>query len=151
MCSRLPISFLILLLFAVPARGQNQIVESPDGALQLDEPFPSLRFTRPVDFQTPGDGSDRIFVIEQAGVIKVFDNHSDTGSAGAFLDIKSRVRDQGNEEGLLGLAFHPNFTSNGYFFVNYTASSPGGPWWLVTVSIRTIPIAPCQAKRSFLR
>ena len=124
LCSRLPISFLILLLFAVPARGQNQIVESPDGALQLDEPFPSLRFTRPVDFQTPGDGSDRIFVVEQAGVIKVFDNHSDTGSAGAFLDIKSRVRDQGNEEGPLGLAFHPNFTSNGYFFVNYTASSP---------------------------
>ena len=124
LCSRLPICFLILLLFAVPARGQNQIVESPDGALQLEEPFPNLRFTRPVDFQTPGDGSDRIFVVEQAGVIKVFDNRSDTGSAGAFLDITSRVRDQGNEEGLLGLAFHPEFATNGYFFVNYTASSP---------------------------
>ena len=124
LCSRLPICFLILLLFAVPARGQNQIVESPDGALQLEEPFPNLRFTRPVDFQTPGDGSDRIFVVEQAGVIKIFDNRSDTGSAGAFLDIKSRVRDQGNEEGLLGLAFHPEFATNGYFFVDYTASNP---------------------------
>ncbi len=124
LCFRLPICFLILLLFAVPARGQDQVVESPDASLQLEEPFPNLRFTRPVDFQTPGDGSDRIFVVEQAGVIKVFDNRSDTGSAGAFLDIKSRVRDQGNEEGLLGLAFHPNFSSNGYFFVNYTASSP---------------------------
>ena len=124
LCSRLPICFLILLLFAVPARGQNQIVESPDGALQLEEPFPNLRFTRPVDFQTPGDGSDRIFVVEQAGVIKIFDNRSDTGSAGTFLDIKSRVRDQGNEEGLLGLAFHPEFATNGYFFVDYTASNP---------------------------
>ena len=126
LCSKLPICFLALLLFAAPAPGQNKVVglPIPDGDLQLEEPFPDLSFTRPVDFQTPGDGSDRIFVVEQAGVIKVFDNSSGAASTETFLDIKSRVRDQGNEEGLLGLAFHPNFASNGYFFVNYTASSP---------------------------
>ena len=95
-----------------------------EGGLRVEEPFPDLRFTRPVDFQIPGDGSGRIFVLEQAGIIKVFDNRSDTGSADTFLDITDRVRDQGNEEGLLGLAFHPEFATNRYFFVDYTASDP---------------------------
>ena len=96
----------------------------PGGALRLDEAFSNLRFTRPVDFQAPGDGSGRVFVVEQAGIIKAFENRPDIGSADIFLDIRSRVRDQGNEEGLLGLAFHPNFASNGYFYVDYTASNP---------------------------
>lgn len=96
----------------------------PEEGLRLEEPFPNFRFTRPVDFQIPGDGSDRLFVVEQAGVINVFENRSDIGSADTFLDITDRVRDQGNEEGLLGLAFHPEFATNGYFFVDYTASDP---------------------------
>ena len=123
---RLPVCFLLLLFLAAPVHGQDQVVGSltGDSALQLEEPFPALRFTRPVDFQVPGDGSGRIFVVEQAGVIKVFDNNPGTASTEVFLDIRSRVRDQGNEEGLLGLAFHPAFASNGYFFVDYTASNP---------------------------
>ncbi|MXW63350.1 MAG: T9SS type A sorting domain-containing protein [Bacteroidetes bacterium SB0668_bin_1] len=125
-CFRLPVCFFLLLLLAAPVHGQDQAVESStgDSALQLEEPFPALRFTRPVDFQAPGDGSDRIFVVEQAGVIKVFDNSPGTASTKVFLDIRGRVRDQGNEEGLLGLAFHPAFAANGYFFVDYTASNP---------------------------
>ncbi len=117
---------VFLPLFVLPACGQQKLVDSsnPDASLQLEEAFPSLRFSRPVDFQIPGDGSGRIFVVEQAGVIRVLDNRSDAGSADVFLDIRSRVRDQGNEEGLLGLAFHPNFATNGYFYVDYTASSP---------------------------
>ena len=123
---RLPVCLFLLLLLAAPAHGQDKVVDSStgDSALQLEEPFPSLRFTRPVDFQAPGDGSGRIFVVEQAGIIKVFDNSPGTASTEVFLDIRSRVRDQGNEEGLLGLAFHPAFASNGYFFVDYTASNP---------------------------
>ncbi len=127
LCSKLPICFLPLLFLTASACGQGEIAEPepvPEGGLRLEEPFPDLRFTRPVDFQIPGDGSARIFVLEQAGIIKVFDNRSDTGSADTFLDITDRVRDQGNEEGLLGLAFHPEFTTNGYFFVDYTASDP---------------------------
>jgi len=54
----------------------------------------------------------------------VFDNSPATTSAGTFLDIRDRVNDDGDEEGLLGLAFHPQFKSNGYFYVDYTASGP---------------------------
>ncbi len=98
---------------------------SPTQAQQthrLENAFPGVSFARPVDIQHAGDGSNRIFVVEQAGVIKVLEQ--DRTSATVFLDIQSRVRDSGNEEGLLGLAFHPDFGDNGYFYVNYTASNP---------------------------
>ena len=107
-----------------PATEDPDSTSSIDGPLRLEEAFPNLRFTRPVDFQVPGDGSDRVFVLEQAGVIRVFENSRDVGSADIFLDIRDRVNDGGNEEGLLGLAFHPDHARNGYFFVYYSASGP---------------------------
>lgn len=92
--------------------------------VNLESAFPNLSFTRPVDFQHAGDGSDRVFVVEQRGVISVFSNTSTVINKSVFLDIENKVRDNGNEEGLLGLAFHPNYASNGYFYVDYTASNP---------------------------
>ena len=68
--------------------------------------FPSLSFPRPVDLQHAGDNTNRIFVVEQAGVISVFSNNASAGSKKTFLDIKTKVNDSGNEEGLLGLVFH---------------------------------------------
>lgn len=94
------------------------------GAIGLEEAFPSLTFVRPLDLQAPHDGTNRMFVVEQAGKVFVFPNDPAVPSAKVFLDIRSRVNSQGNEEGLLGLAFHPGFASNGFFFVNYTASNP---------------------------
>lgn len=85
--------------------------------------FPSLRFEMPVELTSPADDTDRIFVVEQKGKIMVFPNRADTKSATIFLDIVKKV-DSGGEKGLLGLAFHPNYKNNGYFFVNYTRSSP---------------------------
>lgn len=73
---------------------------------------------RPVDLQT--DGSGRLFVIEKPGRIRIIENGK--LSAEPFLDIEDRVNDSSNEMGLLGLAFHPNYAQNGYFFVNYTGS-----------------------------
>lgn len=87
------------------------------------EAYPNLRFTRPVDFQSPNDGTDRVFVAEQEGKISFFENDETVSETTEFLDISSKVDDNHNEEGLLGLAFHPNFRENGYFYVNYTASS----------------------------
>ena len=84
--------------------------------------FPALRFTKPVDVQHAGDGSNRLFVVEQRGVIHVFENAESANETAIFLDIQSAVRD-GGERGLLGLAFHPEYQSNGFFFVNYTAGS----------------------------
>ena len=73
-------------------------------------------FTKPVLVTHAGDGSGRLFVVEQVGRIRVV--RSD-GSIGTFLDIRSAVS-RGGEQGLLGLAFHPGYASNGRFFVNYT-------------------------------
>ncbi len=86
--------------------------------------FPHLEFTRPVDFQSSRDGSGRLFVVEQHGKIYVFDNSPYVTTKKVFLDITDRVNDRRNEEGLLGLAFHSQFSSNGLFFVNYTAENP---------------------------
>ncbi len=90
----------------------------------LEFAFPNLSFTRPVDLQHAGDQTNRLYVVEQAGIIKSFENDTQVATAQTFLDISERVRDNGNEEGLLGLAFHPDYETNGYFFVNYTASDP---------------------------
>jgi len=92
--------------------------------LQLEVAFPNLSFSRPVELQHAGDGTNRIFIVEQSGVIKVFQNTAAASTAKTFLNIADRVNDSGNEEGLLGLAFHPDYATNGYFFVDYTASNP---------------------------
>ena len=88
--------------------------------------FPNLSFDDPVGIHHAGDGSNRIFVVEQEGRIKVFDNNPDVSSAEMFLNITSIVDQDGGytEEGLLGLAFHPNYSENGYFYVNYTEHNP---------------------------
>jgi glucose/arabinose dehydrogenase len=83
-------------------------------------------FSRPVAVRAAGDGSGRLFVVEQGGRIKVVRGGEVLEEP--FLDIASRVESGGNEQGLLGLAFHPGFADNGSFFVNYTYNPPGsGP------------------------
>ncbi len=91
---------------------------------ELIEAFPNLSFIRPVDLQSANDDANRIFVVEQQGIIYVFDNDSAVAQKSEFINLKDEVNDSGNEEGLLGLAFHPDYKNNGYFFVDYTASSP---------------------------
>jgi len=91
------------------------------GTFQMVSAFPSLRFTRPVFLTHAPDGSDRIFVVEQAGRIRVFPNSQSATTTSLFLDITSLVQSTGSEQGLLGLAFDPGYASNGYLYVNYTA------------------------------
>jgi len=76
----------------------------------------------PVDLQHAGDGSSRLFVVEQGGTIRILRD----GALGAtpFLDIRSLVA-TGGERGLLGLAFHPRFAQNHTFYVNYTRAGDG--------------------------
>ena len=92
----------------------------------VENAFPNLSFTDPVGIYHPGDDTERLFVLEQPGTIKVFSNDPSTTSVETFLNITSIVDQDGGytEEGLLGLAFHPNFTENGYFYVNYTEHNP---------------------------
>jgi glucose/arabinose dehydrogenase len=75
-------------------------------------------FTQPLDLQASRDG--RFFVVEQPGIIRVMVDGEPMSQP--FLDLRDRVVRAGNEQGLLGLAFHPNFDENGYFYVNYTGA-----------------------------
>lgn len=68
------------------------------------------------------DGSGRLFIVEQGGRIKVLSPGATTPTV--FLDVRGRVL-FGGEQGLLGLAFHPAYASNGRFFVNYTRRPDG--------------------------
>ena len=72
----------------------------------------------PTDIQFPDDGSGRMFVLQQPGWIALI--RDGQISQTAFLDIESEVGSAGNEQGLLGLAFHPKFKDNPYFYINYT-------------------------------
>ncbi|KXK25155.1 MAG: putative glucose sorbosone dehydrogenase [Candidatus Brocadia sinica] len=90
---------------------------------KLQDAFPNLSFDNPLDLQHAGDGTDRLFVVSQSGLILVFENRSNVKAARIFLDIRDKVT-AGGELGLLGLAFHPDYEKNGYFYVNYTAPKP---------------------------
>jgi uncharacterized repeat protein (TIGR03806 family) len=83
--------------------------------------FDNLQFTAPIAMlQAPGDAS-RWFIVEQAGTIRVFDNNPNVLTSRLFLDISTRVT-SGGERGLLGMAFHPDFASNGQVFISYTTT-----------------------------
>ena len=112
--------FRLTLLFLVsawvlPAKAQ----------ITVENAFPDLSFDLPVDIQDPGDGSGRLFVAElKSGLVKVFLDDETTDQSDVFLDLSDDVRTSNGEEGLLGLAFDPNYETNGYFYVYYSASNP---------------------------
>ncbi len=72
----------------------------------------------PVDIQNAGDGSGRLFIVERPGRIRIVKDG--LLFPDPFLDISDRVGSRGSEQGLLGLAFHPQYETNGFFYVNYT-------------------------------
>lgn len=78
---------------------------------------------RPVDISHAGD--ERLFVVERAGTIRIVEGDGSVRSQ-PFLEITDRVEWQSHgERGLLGLVFHPDYESNGWFYVNYTAKPDG--------------------------
>ncbi len=108
------LSLLVMIVFLVPfATSQPQVT--------LEPAFENLVFSRPVDLQ---HFSDHLYVVEQQGRIWTFENRQTVQERHLFLDITDRVRTENNEEGLLGLTFHPDHNTNGYLFVYYTASGP---------------------------
>jgi glucose/arabinose dehydrogenase len=74
-------------------------------------------FAQPVDVVHAGD--ERLFVVEKAGRIRIIDGDANVLTT-PFLDIDPKVNSFASERGLLGLAFHPDYANNGYFYVNYT-------------------------------
>lgn len=111
------IKLLLILLFFAAAQVYSQV--------NFVNAFPNLSFSLPLFLTHSGDGTNRIFVVQQRGLIRVFPNDSMTTNVQTFLDVTNLVSQSGNERGLLGLAFHPNYTSNRYFYIYYTRSSDG--------------------------
>lgn len=120
--------------------GDTEAIDPVDGQLNLKPvaAFPNLKWKgwspvtddgkinkfRPLTLTHAGDGSDRIFVATQEGVIHVFENDPEAEQeTEIFLDLTDKVAPyrKANEEGLLGLAFHPDYKNNGQFFVYYSS------------------------------
>ncbi|HEX5809374.1 MAG TPA: PQQ-dependent sugar dehydrogenase [Anaerolineales bacterium] len=78
-------------------------------------------FTQPVFITNAGDGSGRLFVVERAGLIRIIKNGALLSTP--FLDIDQSVNSAGSEQGLLALAFHPNYASNGLFYTVHTITN----------------------------
>jgi len=93
--------------------------------LATERAFPALpEFSSPVLLvQAPGNAATW-YVVEQAGVVRAFDNRADVASSRAYVDISARVR-SGGEQGLLGLAFHPGFPVDPRAYLSYTNASSG--------------------------
>ena len=88
-----------------------------DGSVTLAVQEVASGLTRPVHLAAPA-GDARLFVVEQAGRIRIVQNGQLLATP--FLDITSIVRSTGNEQGLFSVAFHPQYGGNGFFYVNYT-------------------------------
>lgn len=115
---------LVLLTFLLCACGGNSNSAPPP-----PPPPPTLTLTTvvsglssPLALEHP-PGDNRFFVVEQRGTIRIIDNGALL--AGNFLDIQSLTNFDGAEQGLLGLAFHPDYSTNRLFYVNYTTDSGG--------------------------
>jgi glucose/arabinose dehydrogenase len=125
----------------------DQFCSEDPPALTIDYTIPSVvdhlaldavttDLTNPVSLANAGDGSNRLFIVEQEGLVRIYDTETETLLGTPFLDIQGEVfslLDDGgrNEQGLLGLAFHPDYASNGLFYVNYTASPSNNVWHTV--------------------
>jgi len=96
----------------------------PVGSIQVEPVFTTLSFSEMTNLIQPNDDSGLIFITEQRGVINAFDASRPQDGSYIFLDISDRVNRGGNEEGLLGIAFDPDYQSNGYFYVYYSAANP---------------------------
>jgi glucose/arabinose dehydrogenase len=123
-------------LTAVPAAVPGAPVDETPLPLETAVAFPNLRWTgwspedakgrvvplRPIVLTHAGDGGNRVFVATEHGVIHVFPNDQKADRTKVFLDLRDRVPydDNQNEEGFLGLAFHPQYRKNGEFFAFYT-------------------------------
>ncbi len=112
--------FLYLVLAVMSATVFAQGVAAP--LTIRTQPYLS-GLAQPVLIRTAKDGTKRLFVVQQRGIIRVVQPGSNVATD--FMNIAAKVSASGSERGLLGLAFHPQFASNGYFFVNYTRASDG--------------------------
>jgi glucose/arabinose dehydrogenase len=92
--------------------------------IKLEPVFPKLTDERPVWMSEAPDGSGRFFIVYQDGKILIVKKNSDGGDAKEFLNIEDRQPHFENEDGLMSIAFHPGFKTNGLFYVYYNQKNP---------------------------
>jgi uncharacterized repeat protein (TIGR03806 family) len=137
--SRLMVLGVIVFLGIVPVfcaaqtfeRVANTTISLPNKlpatAFKLELAFPEVRsFSQPVAIVSPPGETNRLFVLERTGRIRVIPNLENPERV-TFLSITREVQSGSGEQGLLGLAFHPDYQRNGTFFVFYTARETGAP------------------------
>ena len=92
--------------------------------VKIERTFKYLEIDRPIIVTHAGDGTNRLFVASQMGTIYVMPNDPEVEEPAVFMDMDELVtyKDRENEEGFLGMAFHPKFKENGQFFVFYSTS-----------------------------
>lgn len=98
---------------------------TPPPLLKLEKVLSGASIAKPVQLVTAPDSSGRVFIVSQPGRIHVAAGVSAAGSATVWLDIVDQVDDGPNEGGLLSMALHPDFATNGWVFVNYTRTHGG--------------------------
>ncbi|MEM1442195.1 MAG: PQQ-dependent sugar dehydrogenase [Verrucomicrobiota bacterium] len=112
------LAFTLALTFASPL-----FAELP--SLKLQPIYENVEITRPISVQIPDDGTNRRFLVEQTGKIKLLPADETSGENMVFLDLTNSIQvDRDFEEGLLGLAFHPEYADNGKFFVTFSRQGP---------------------------
>jgi glucose/arabinose dehydrogenase/plastocyanin len=115
-----------------------QPVAQPGGTLPGDISVQLVQVTGglvdPVNVANAGDGSGRLFVVQRTGQIRIVDQ-AGTLLEEPFLDIANLVKTDFLEQGLLGLAFHPDYENNGRFFVYYSHYSTNGDHFLVEYKV----------------
>jgi quinoprotein glucose dehydrogenase len=118
-------AWLLTGLTILPASAADGVDISPL-PLKTVRAYPNLRPRRPVAITHAGDGTERLFIVSEYGQLLILPKDQDASETKTFLDIEYKVdyEDKENEEGLLGLAFHPNYKQNGELFVYYTIKDP---------------------------
>ena len=118
---------LALLLASLQMQSAAAEIDTSPIPLTVERAFKELgtEILRPIELTHAGDGTNRVFIASQLGKIYVMPNDQNVTEAKVFLDLTDRVvyKKHENEEGLLGMAFHPNYETNGQLIVYYTTKS----------------------------
>ncbi len=136
--------FLVMLLLACIG-GSNVKAQ-----YVLQDAFPTLTFNSITECQTAPTAANKLYVVSQKGLIYVLDLSTNPPTQKTFLDISGRVSPSsaGSEVGLLGLAFHPSYVTNRYFYVDFTNTPSGGSLTSYIARYEVSPTNPDSALSS---
>ncbi len=114
------------------ANGSLNVPSAPPPTVyELQEAFPSISFNQPLCLRTPPGETNRLFICQKGGLLRVITNLANASSASTFLNLPTLLNGRGealstsSEQGLLGLAFHPGYATNRFFFIYYSVNSSG--------------------------